>query len=481
MNNQRSVTIFFLLSLMTCATSLRAGTLLRNDFEANAWSAKSAYTNNATVTASVAYGGYGTIITQGSSTPSQGLSLTVNSSAASGAWTAGFTSGILSLTATNGSITNLGLVTLSFSLSASQTRPIRVRLESYTAGNVRSGGLSKLIYPATTNYWQRFAIDLSTMLSDGAGTFDPTSPQIAVSFELDSAAGGDGWPNAVGLTVKVDNVNYATPKYYVATNGSDSLAGTNEATAFATVNHAINLVVPGDIIVMRGGTYTNSVGFGTTGIGAPDAWIVLKNYPGETPVIRNNFWDVITIYINGSGTPSQYIELRGLTVRGYASFDANGDRFLDPNSTNGIGQVQGGPNCAAVYINGRDSVQVPHDFRIADSVFEYNPGGGGGGNSIDRLMIENTICRYNSWWTIYGTSGISTGENRDFDASGETSIVFQNNQCYGNETIVPCVSVPPTRFSDGNGIILDIPKTTPAARWCRTISVTTTAARASTV
>ena len=51
-------------------SSLRAGTLLRNDFESDSWAGKSVYSNNVAVTASVAYGNYGTITNFGGSTGS---------------------------------------------------------------------------------------------------------------------------------------------------------------------------------------------------------------------------------------------------------------------------------------------------------------------------------------------------------------------------------------------------------------------------
>ena len=45
--------------------------------------------------------------------------------------------------------------------------------------------------------------------------------------------------------------------YYVAPNGSNSNAGT-QATPFATLQKAHDIANPGDLIYMRGGTYTFS-------------------------------------------------------------------------------------------------------------------------------------------------------------------------------------------------------------------------------
>lgn len=440
---------------------LFAATLLRTDFEAETWAGKAAYASNGLVTAAITYGDFGTIDTYGSSNASKGLLLSVNSSGATGAWTAGFTSGILSLTTTNADVTNLGLVTLSFSLAASAVHPVAVTVESFNSTNARTGGLRTLLHPATTNYHQRFAIDLASMTASGAGSFDPRSPKIAVSFELDSAAGGNGWPDAAGLALKIDNLNFATPKFYVKTNGVNSNtagAGTTEATAYATPAFAVGKTGDGDIIVVRSGTYVGAVSFGANA-GAPDAWIVLKNFPGENPVIRYAIWNAISIGAGSSGStnagaPPAYLEVRGLTVRGYSGLDANGDRFLDPTLADKIGLAVGESNGNGISVDGRYMTQLPHHFRFADNVVEFNSGGGLSWIRADRVQVENNIVRNNAWWMIYGGSGMSTLLITDFEDNAECRTLIQGNQTYGNETMVPWFTDPP-RFSDGNGLILD--------------------------
>lgn len=420
-------------------TPILAGVLYRTDFEAGSWAGLSAFSNNAQVTASVTYGAYGTIDTYMGTTSSKGVALTVNSTGASGPWTAGLNSGFLNVT---NSITNLGLLTLSFSLSASQTHPVIVSLVSSNSAGA-TGSLQTLIYPATTNYLQRFAIDLSTMTPSGTGAFDPTSPQICISFALDSAAGGDGWPDASGVGLRLDNVNYSTPAYYVKTNGSDSAAGTNEATAFLTPAHAVNVAVhAGDIVVVMGGNYQGNQStcyYGTAG--APDAWLVLKNYPGQVPVLAD---------INMGGAAS-YIEMRGLDVLGFSGVDVNGDRYLTPPFT----YSKNNANAAGITVNGTQSSTVAHDFRFANNIAEYNAGSGIALQRVDRVMVENNTVRYNCWWTGWGNSGINSYNAIDFETNSTYRTVFQGNQCYGNECMAPCVDTQPYAWSDGNGIILD--------------------------
>ena len=464
------------------AFPLGAGTLLRTGFEASDWTGKSASASIPSVTASAAYGDHGTIDVQtdvaanGTDQNSKGILLTVNSSTAAGPWKARVNSGVLSLTTANTTITDPGLITLAFSLRASRANPVVVRLESYdAAGTTRTGGLSKLIYPASADYFQRFALDLSTMNPDGTGTFVPTATKIAVTFELDSTAGGDGWPNAANHTLRIDNLHYATPKYYVAASGgADNTSGgrgTTAALPFATPAYAVSQSSPGDIIVVRGGTYNGAVNFRkfvssafVCIAGEPDAWITLKNYPGEKPIIRHTQWGVITIGLGSTATPytgppAAYLEVRGLTVRGFSTVDANGDRNLDPSVANPtllskLGPSFGETNCNGIYVEGRRMTQLLHDFRFADNIVENNSGGGISTHRADRILIENNISRNNAWWCSYGPSGISTLLPADFENNGDYRAVIQGNQTSGNETMFPWIA--DSKFSDGNGIIIDV-------------------------
>ena len=82
--------------------------------------------------------------------------------------------------------------------------------------------------------------------------------------------------------MRLDNVHYASPAYYVSPKGRDTFDGRTEQTAFATPQKALDMAQPGDIVVLMDGTYqggnANVASFRRPG--APDAWIVLKNYPG---------------------------------------------------------------------------------------------------------------------------------------------------------------------------------------------------------
>jgi len=445
--------------ILAALLPLKATTLLKTDFDTGPlWTAQSGYFTSAagaiTATATVDSVS-GTIDTAGTSTGSAGLKLAVNSSAATGTWTAGLDSGVLSLLAAN--TRAAGFLTLSFSLSASSAYPVRVKIESYNSGNVRTGGLATLIFPAAPDFYQRYAIDLDKMTADGSGTFNPADPKVRIFFELDSTANGNGWPIGAAHSLKIDNVNYSTPKYYVkpsSIGGSNSKSGLDEANALSSVQAAINKTLSGDNIIAimedtvpGGDDYapdTNNYEMvGITKAGTPDSWIVCKNYPGHAPALKSNGWQAFKIH-----STAAYVEVRGLIIRGQSYVDANGDRQINPLYAADIAKVRSPSNGSGISIN-----SPAHHVRVADNVLEYLAGSSGG--SADRLTIENNISRYNCWWMIYAGSGLGFGFSSDWELGDNYRLLMQNNIIYGNECMVPWWGNGGTNYSDGNGIIID--------------------------
>jgi hypothetical protein len=258
---------------VTCGSTvpLRVGTLLQTNFETGAGWGKVAPT------------AVGTIDLAGSTQPSRGL----HSNAL-------ISSGPLSI---KNSETNLGKLTLAFSLSASAARPVRVLVESFNARKQRTGGLETFVYPAASNFYQRYALDLSTFKPSGGGKFVPNAPFIGFSLSI----GGVNWGDIAQREIRIDNVQFAKPAYYVSANGNDNNDGRTEQTAFATPRKAVELAGPGDIIAVMNGTYL-PVGI-QEGIvrfkraGTPAGWISLRNYPGHKPqFFVKGAWTAIRIW-----------------------------------------------------------------------------------------------------------------------------------------------------------------------------------------
>lgn len=72
--------------------------------------------------------------------------------------------------------------------------------------------------------------------------------------------------------------------HYVSVDGDDSLEGTFDLP-WASVERALTKTGPGDVVLLRGGTYniTNAVQLGGAQ-GEEDRWITVKSYPGEQAV-----------------------------------------------------------------------------------------------------------------------------------------------------------------------------------------------------
>ena len=368
-------------------------------------------------------------------------------------WSSALVSGLLPV---QNPETNLGKLTLSFRLSASSARPVTVRVESFDASRNRTGALVGTIYPAAPDFYQRYALDLSTLTAEAGGTFQPTAPFVQFSFGMSGGSGTTAdWPVGTTQQIRVDNVNYARPAYYVRPQSSNTNDGRTEQTAFATPQKALDKAQPGDIVLLMEGTYTEGLkpvaSFPRPGL--PDAWIVLKNYPGHHPTLFSNGWNIVNIAQGSKANPSTlpalaYLEVRGVHVRG----EGDVAKTKYPEAMN---LPDPRTNSNGIAVDGRFTTNIFHDIRIADNVVEFAPGGGISSIDGDWITVENNVCKSNSFTTIYATSGISVMGSANFDAQVNVykRLVRNNTTCH-NQTFEKWASL--NRYSDGNGIILDV-------------------------
>jgi hypothetical protein len=96
-------------------------------------------------------------------------------------------------------------------------------------------------------------------------------------------------------------VPVSAAELYVAPDGDDANAGTIDAP-LASLQAAHDAAAPGDTIYLRGGTYTPDERTVLRKAGTADAWLTLRSYPGELPVIDGR--DVPEGNIDRTSTPT---------------------------------------------------------------------------------------------------------------------------------------------------------------------------------
>lgn len=469
MNNITKQAVVFACTF-ACARSAMAGTLLSFEFNGdNPW--KSAATDVMPSTPMpiepfIEAKAAGTVDVAGTADASGAQVMSAEVGAAKGDWEATFTSGLLPVK--NGE-SNLNKLTLAFDLSVSTVRPVIVRVASFNAQKKLTGKLQTTVYPAAPDFFHRSVVDLGTMRAAN-GKFNSTDPFV----QIELAIAGPTWPAEATHELRVDNVHYASPAFYVSPGGDDKSDGRTEKTALATPQTAVDQAKPGDIILLMDGTYirpkTNSIQNGVIqfeGTGTPAAWITLKNYPGHKPkLFVDDAWHAIRIGgpVRDPSVPEKavaYFEVRGLHVRG------NADKVKQDHA-DAIGKPMATSNSNGMIVDTGKRTFVPHHIRMADNLVELCPGAGVATMGGDWITIENNRIYDNCWYMIYAGSGISLLETKNFDtAENVYKCLIRNNVVNGNRCYMPWSKI--GKFSDGNGIIVDCNKTPEHTYFGRTL------------
>lgn len=89
---------------------------------------------------------------------------------------------------------------------------------------------------------------------------------------------------SLAVTIPTTTVNY----YYVATTGSDSTGNGSIGSPWATLESATSKMKGGDVLYIRGGTYSEVFDlYGPNGTD-PNYPTIIAAYPGETPIFNHN-------------------------------------------------------------------------------------------------------------------------------------------------------------------------------------------------
>ena len=252
------------------------------------------------------------------------------------------------------------------------------------------------------------------------------------------------------LTVLMTGGVFATT-YYVskATGASDSNSGT-QASPWLTINHGVSQLVPGDILYVRTGTYTETVSVNVSGTSYSSP-ITISAYTGEYPVIDGQNTRPTTQYAGLVNLNGHYIHISGIEVKNTISGNyAAGVVSVGNHNTVSFFKVHD-IWCSGILLHG--------DYGIAEDsqVYQTNLSNVNGsdpnhmwGNSIqaardqDDGITDNAIIRrnlvYNNWGegiSTYEATGTVIEDNIVYDnwatniyISDATYVLFQRNMVY---------------------------------------------------
>ena len=247
--------------------------------------------------------------------------------------------------------------------------------------------------------------------------------------------------------------NYAIAKdYYVAPNGNNNNNG-SIASPWKTINHAVNFraLKGGDRVLIRQGVYRESVVM--TKAGNTNQRIIVKNYPGETPVI------------NGKGLTYDYNwrEYTGLFNVRASYVTVDGLKVINANPNANAGNATGicvlGPNVTDVTIRNC----VTNNTR-SSGIAIWGRTNGSNYSGCRNIIVEHCDISgaindgYNEHLTIAnGVDGFTIRNNKVHDSQYtprppnlpigiDAKVNVRNGRIYGNEVY---------NLNESNGIYVD--------------------------
>lgn len=262
-------------------------------------------------------------------------------------------------------------------------------------------------------------------------------------------------------------VAMAQTELYVSPTGKDTNDGKTPDTPWKSISKVLNNITPGTTVYVMPGTFTSGIELQKKHSGTEGAYVTFKAYDPDN---RPRF------YYGGSGKwncfniQASYIIIDGLELEGYnqkfdqtaektdsiaaynysKTYHDNGGTGFDWNgcakyNTNGITVGKGGKDGG-----------FPHHVTIRNCIVHDFPGGGIGSQQSDYLTFDNNIVYNNAWYCMYACSGMSilNPYNSD-DVNNVYKMFITNNTVYNNHTKIPW-STSNFRYSDGNGIIIDV-------------------------
>jgi hypothetical protein len=249
-----------------------------------------------------------------------------------------------------------------------------------------------------------------------------TTYEVRVTFaDADTVSGTN--PVTGSTTTRNDNPAIGTNYLYIATTGSDTTGDGTIGNPWRTIQKAAGVVNPGNTVLVRAGTYNESVTI--TRSGTAGSYITFMPYGSEVVTLNGNNSLTNTFYVNGA----DYIRIKGFnttTYTGTSIYINNSDYAIveNCNITN--------PNTAGTGIQGG----VRMSAGTNNALIQYNTVTVNVGpvNTITAITFwqpgYGLVIRYN---TVTGTAG-GLGPLRDGIGGGQENVAGQwsNNDIYGN-------------------------------------------------
>jgi len=232
--------------------------------------------------------------------------------------------------------------------------------------------------------------------------------------------------------------------YYVSLTGSESNSGTIDAP-FQTINTALSHTVPGDTVMVRGGTYNEKVVFPRSGVA--DKYITLKAFRGEKPVIDGSPFSVNGREALVTIDKAKFIVVDGFTICNFKTstgdpkaimVEGGSDYITIKNNTVfGIDYTQVPLNggCNAILIIGNTTDPVTNITVTGNTIHDCKTGYGENltvNGYVDGFTITNN--------TIYNGQNIGIDAAGGYAANPDPSLnyarngIISGNTCYNIES-----------------------------------------------
>ena len=233
--------------------------------------------------------------------------------------------------------------------------------------------------------------------------------------------------------------------YYVDPGGDDDALGTEDAP-FATLNHALSVMQPGDMLYLFDGIYTNADYTDDHGLngdeqndhrvlaqlnisGDDDHWTTIAAYPDgddERPILM--FDGAGGLQIQGG---SSHIVIDGLEIYGpneHIRYEwAHEHRWTKESLYAGRGIYTWGP--------------VDH-IVVRNCDIHHTPNSGIRFNKADYILVEHNTVSNTTWWSSSAESGIVIATAEHIDTADDVKILYSGNVVYNNWNFMEFCSGP---------------------------------------